>query len=127
MNMPQVTVTIAGRNYRMACDEGQEGHLRSLAQVLDGKIEDIRASFGEIGDMRLTVMAAIVLADELSETRRRIARLEEEIGDARNSEDSEAQQLAAEQREAVELISQMAGRMEKIASGINQRLKRADA
>jgi cell division protein ZapA len=124
--MPQVTVTIAGRNYRMACDEGQEEHLRSLAATLDGKIEDIRASFGEIGDMRLTVMAAIMLADELSETRRRAARLEEEIDAMRDSEDSESGRLSAQEKEATQLLARMAERMEKVAQDINQRLRRAE-
>src|SRR4051794_26901348 len=77
--MPQVTVTIAGRSYRMACGEGEETHLEGLAALYDGKIQEMRGSFGEIGDMRLHVMAALTLADDLAETRRRMAALEEEI------------------------------------------------
>jgi cell division protein ZapA len=124
--MPQVTVTIAGRSYRMACDEGQEDHLRGLGQTLDGKIEDIRSSFGEIGDMRLTVMAAIVLADELSEATRRIARLEEEISEVRENDGSEAQRLSVQEKEATLSLSRMAERMEKVAHDINQRMRRVD-
>ncbi len=66
--MSQVTVTINGRQYRMACEDGQESHLMRLAQDLDQRIEKLRGSFGEIGDTRLTVMAALTVADELSET-----------------------------------------------------------
>ena len=77
--MAQVTVTIAGRTYRMACGDGEEEHLAGLAAGLDAKIDEMRRAFGEIGDMRLHVMAAITIADELSETKRRIGTLEEEV------------------------------------------------
>ena len=70
--MSHVTVTIAGRAYRMACDEGQEEHLVGLARLLDGKIDQLRSSFGEIGEMRLAVMAGITVADELAEAQRRM-------------------------------------------------------
>ena len=77
--MAQVQVTIAGKSYRMACGDGEEAHLESLAALLEGKIEEMRATFGEIGDMRLQVMAALTLADEVSERRRRIEALESEV------------------------------------------------
>ena len=73
--MAQVSVTIGGRNYRMACDDGQEEHLMKLARGLDQKIAHLREAFGEIGDTRLTVMAAIMVSDELSETKRRVSGL----------------------------------------------------
>ena len=64
--MPHVSVTINGRQYRMACDEGQEHHLARLAHELDQRIARLRTTFGEIGDMRLTVMAALLISDELA-------------------------------------------------------------
>ncbi len=57
----------------MACDDGQEEHLASLAAAFDARVRDLKQSFGEIGDMRLAVMAAITVADEASELRRRLA------------------------------------------------------
>src|ERR1700731_3925901 len=77
--MSQVTVTINGRQFRMACEDGQESHLLRLAQDLDQRIEKLRVSFGEIGDTRLTVMAALTVADELAETTGKLRRLEEEL------------------------------------------------
>ena len=68
--MAQVSVTIAGRVYRMACEDGQEPHLEALARHLDGKIGEMRGAFGEIGDQRLIVMAAIAIADELAEVKK---------------------------------------------------------
>src|SRR5262245_62275770 len=65
--MPQVSVTINGRQFRMACESGEEARLMRLAGDLDARIVALRGRFGEIGDTRLTVMAALALADELSE------------------------------------------------------------
>jgi cell division protein ZapA len=77
--MGQVTVTIAGRIYRMACGEGEEAHLQGLARQIDERMESLKKSFGEIGDQRLTIMAAIMFADQLAEANRRIAELEVEV------------------------------------------------
>jgi cell division protein ZapA (FtsZ GTPase activity inhibitor) len=63
--MAHVSVTINGRQYRMACEDGQENHLIWLSGDLDRRIGQLRAQFGEIGDMRLTMMAALTVADEL--------------------------------------------------------------
>ncbi|MGH6798660.1 MAG: cell division protein ZapA, partial [Roseiarcus sp.] len=57
--MTQVSVTIDGRKYRLACNEGEEARLESLAGMIDDKIGEMRAAFGEIGDQRLVIMAAL--------------------------------------------------------------------
>src|ERR1700730_4817470 len=77
--MAHVSVTISGRQYRMACDDGQEHHLARLSHELDQRIAHLRTDFGEIGDMRLTVMAALIVADELSEQGLRARRIEDEV------------------------------------------------
>src|SRR5258706_8851424 len=77
--MAHVSVSINGRQYRMACDDGQEHHLARLAHDLDQRIANLRGTFGEIGDMRLTIMAALILIDELSEQRQRMHRIETEL------------------------------------------------
>ena len=61
--MGQVNATIAGRQYRLACEDGQEDHLLALAKDIDTRIIDLRRKFGEIGDTRLTVMAGLMLAE----------------------------------------------------------------
>src|ERR1700760_2130410 len=87
-HLPQVTVTISGRQFRMACEEGQEAHLQQLARELDDRIGALRGQFGEIGDARLTVMAALMLADELSEMVKKLKRLDQDhvaLQDARGA------------------------------------------
>ncbi|HSZ97216.1 MAG TPA: cell division protein ZapA, partial [Bradyrhizobium sp.] len=77
--MSHINVTINGRQYRMACEEGQEVRLLRLAETLESRIESLRGKFGEIGDARLTVMAALTVCDELQDAGNRIRALEEEL------------------------------------------------
>ena len=77
--MSHVNVTINGRQYRMACEEGQETRLLRLADSLETRIQGLRGKFGEIGDARLTVMAALTVCDELLDAGNRIRGLEEEL------------------------------------------------
>jgi cell division protein ZapA len=67
--MAQVSLTIDGRKYRVACNEGEEPRLESLAGLIDDRIGEMRKSFGEIGDQRLVIMAALTIADNLTEAR----------------------------------------------------------
>jgi cell division protein ZapA len=106
--MAQVTVTIAGRTYRMGCSDGDEQHLEGLAAMFDGKIEELRSLFGQIGDMRLHVMAALTVADELSEAKERIEALESEFGRARASE-----------LRVAEALNRAAERIERLAKSLN--------
>ena len=96
--MPQIVVSIDGKTYRMACAEGEEDHLMGLAAGLDARISELRGSFGEIGDLRMTVMAAIMVSDELDESRRRVAELEAEVGrlQGEGSENSASDQRLVE-------------------------------
>ncbi|MBJ3786880.1 cell division protein ZapA [Devosia sediminis] len=77
--MPEVNVEINGRKYRMACEEGQQGHLIGLADRFNAQVEGLKGAVGEIGDNRLTVMAGIAVLDELSEAERRIKVLEAQV------------------------------------------------
>ena len=65
--MAKVSVTINGRKYEIACDDGQEAHLSRLAQYVDKRVDELVAAVGQVGDARLLVMASLLVADELSE------------------------------------------------------------
>ncbi|MBM7050219.1 cell division protein ZapA [Rhizobium lusitanum] len=86
--MAQVTVTIDGKAYRMACEEGQEEHLTDLANRFDRYVLHLKSQFGEIGDLRLTVMAGIMIMDEVSELTRRVSVLEGELENLRSNRDT---------------------------------------
>lgn len=117
--MAQVSVTIGGRVYRMACDDGQEEHLMRLARDLDQKLVQLREAFGEIGDTRLAVMGAIVVADELSEARRRIRTLEQEIEGLQETRLAVADRIEAAERAGAQTIEKAAERIERLAHALN--------
>jgi cell division protein ZapA len=117
--MAQVAVTIGGRTYRLACNEGEEEHLEALAREVDNKFDTIHKSFGEIGDQRLIVMAALTIADELAEARARIAALEAEAGRGADREragrhDAEIQTVAVAQA-----FGDLSQRIEKLAAALS--------
>jgi cell division protein ZapA len=118
--MAHVSVTINSRQYRMACDDGQEQHLARLAQDLDRRIADLRTSFGEIGDMRITVMAALVLAEELSEARQRLVRFEAELAALQKARATTADLAEATQADLAAAFNSAAERIEKAARLIGQ-------
>lgn len=116
--MASVQVTIAGHGYRMACGEGEEGRLEALAAAFDRSIAEMRDAFGEIGDLRLHVMAALTLADDLAEARGRVATLEAEIGRLRADMRDTAERSEAGEREAADALHRTADRIERIAAGL---------
>ncbi|MBI3705656.1 MAG: cell division protein ZapA, partial [Rhizobiales bacterium] len=120
--MAQVNATIAGRQFRLACEDGQEDHLQTLAKDIDRRIIDLRAKFGEIGDTRLTVMAALTVADELSEALRRIRRLEEEIAGLQDARVVASDRAKAASDAVAGAFNSAAERLEGITKKLNQSL-----
>jgi cell division protein ZapA len=120
--MAQVNATIAGRQFRLACEDGQEEHLQALAHDLDQRIIDLRAKFGEIGDTRLTVMAALMVADELSEAARKIRRLEEEATGLQDARVVSSDRARAASDAVVHAFNSAAERIEGITRKLNASL-----
>jgi cell division protein ZapA len=118
--MAHVSVTISGRQYRMACDDGQEHHLARLAHDLDQRIADLRGSFGEIGDARLTVMAALILVDELTEQRQRLHRIETELTALQDARAADLDRAVAVEADIGATLAAAAERIEKAVRLIEQ-------
>ena len=119
--MATVTVNINGRNYRMACDDGQEEHLTRLAKDLDGRIAQLRRDFGEIGDMRLTVMAALTIADESSEQRGQLRRIEDELAALQDARAVAADRAKVTENAISAAFNSAAERIEKLAKALDSR------
>ncbi len=117
--MTQVSVMIAGHVYRMACAEGEEEHLQELAHQIDERIATLRQNFGEIGDQRLTVMAAITVADELAEARRQITALEAEITDMKSDSTLQSNAQGEWADRLANSLDQTAARIERVAQDLN--------
>ncbi len=110
--MGQVTVSVNGRDYQIACDDGQETHLKKLAQYLDQRIDELVAAVGQPGESRLLLMASLLVVDELWDAFREIDRL-------RNADGAAATRVAAEEALAG-AIESMAERIERIAHSLEQ-------
>ena len=117
--MPQVTVHIGGRNYRMGCGPGEEAHVEGLAKQVDAKIVDMRAAFKDLDDQRIVVMAAVALADDLAEIRRKTDERAIAAADAlaREAAAREAAEARAADLEAV--IEETAVRVEALTETLN--------
>jgi cell division protein ZapA len=120
--MAHVSVTINGRQYRMACEDGQENHLIWLSGDLDRRIGQLRTQFGEIGDMRLTMMAALTVADELVEAGTRLRRLEEELAGLQDARVVTTERAQATQAAIAAALNSAAERIERVVKGLNRGL-----
>jgi len=120
--MATVNATIAGRQFRLACEDGQEEHLLALAADIDARIVELRKRFGEIGDTRLTVMAALMVADELSEAGRKIRRLEEDVVALQDARVVASDRAKAASDAVIGAFNSAAERLEGITKKLNQSL-----
>ena len=109
--MAQLTVSINGRNYQVACDDGQEAHLSRLGTYIDNRVKELVAAVGQVGDARLLVMVSLLLADELSDAYSSL--------DVAQSDEGVAAALDAEEALSAE-IENLAARIENIAERLEQ-------
>jgi cell division protein ZapA len=100
--MPQVSISINGRSYPVACDEGEEDRIRALARLIDSKVAGFARSVGQAGEARLLVLAALVLADELTEANEASRQL--------------GQQPASDSAVVAGSVSRLAQRIEAVAA-----------
>jgi cell division protein ZapA len=119
--MAQVTVTIDGKAYRMACEEGQEDHLTDLATRFDRYVGHLKGQFGEIGDLRITVMAGIMIMDEISELTRRVAGLETELEALRSNRDTVLAATARTEEGLAAALGDVTSRIRGITDKLNGR------
>jgi cell division protein ZapA len=118
--MSHINVTINGRQYRMACEEGQEVRLLKLAENLETRVEALRGKFGEIGDQRLTVMAALTACDELLDAGTRIRALEQELNNLRDVRVAAVDRARQTQTAVANALNAAAERIERTTQVLNR-------
>ena len=111
--MAQVTVTINGRDYRIACDDGQEEHLIGLADSLEAMVRELAGEFGQVGDARLILMASLLKLDELAEVREEVKAMRTALASKENTESAAAAERVDSEVGAV--VDNIAQRLEDIA------------
>ena len=110
--MSDVTLTINRRPYKVACEDGQEDHLRCLGRLVEERVGELVESMGQIGDQRLLVMASLLFADDAKGARDALKEAQDKadaLGAGKNAED-----------EAAGAIEDLAARIEALAGAIEK-------
>ena len=110
----------------MACEEGEEPNLLRLAADLDQRIARLRERFGEIGDTRLTVMAALTLADELNENREKLTKMEPELTKVQEANVASAERALTTHAAIAAALNAAAERIEGITRRLNETIPAGD-
>lgn len=118
--MAHVVVTIAGRTYRMACEDGEEAHLEELARLVEAKILSLREGFGDIGEQRIVVMAALTIADEASIAARSLQAAEAELAALQGRDEALREREAALQDAVATALEDAAERIERVVKDLRQ-------
>ena len=107
--MAQISIEVNGRPYAVGCEDGQEAHLMELARMFDHQVRQVGQDMGQLGDTRLFLMGALLLADELADARARLAQAQSELSRL------QADRTRLETR-AVQALETAAKRIEKLAA-----------
>ena len=107
--MAQITVDVNGRPYAVGCQDGQEQHLIELAKLFDRQVRQVSQDMGQLGDTRLFLMGALLLADELADAKTRLTSLQAELGRLQSDR-------ARVETRAVSALENAAKRIESLAS-----------
>ena len=113
--MALVNITVNGRVYRMACEDGEEEHVEALGERFDAAIGELRSALGEIGDQRLMVMAGILMTDRLNDAERRLADAEEAATALRDVRADTAMRIEGLEQNFAQSLLNAAERVEQIA------------
>ncbi len=117
--MPLVNVMVNSRAYTIACDDGEEEHLKELAGHVDTKVRELLGSVGQVGDQKLLLMAAVLITDELFEARARLAARDRELGDLSGARGELTEKLGKSEGLAIAALESAAARVEAIAARLN--------
>lgn len=114
--MSKVTISLNGRAFTIGCEEGQQAYLRALAGHLDSHVRDLAEKVGQIGELRLLLMAALIVADESREAQGRVGELEEALIEARGKASQSEARRRSDRARAAELLNTTAEQLEAMAS-----------
>ncbi|MGE5369131.1 MAG: cell division protein ZapA [Chloroflexota bacterium] len=124
--MAAVIVNIAGRTYRLSCDDGEEPRLEQLARYVEGKIYSMRDSFKEVGEPRLVVMAALAIADEAEDARNKVETTTRELLTLKSELDAARGAIAAMEAKVTSAVEDAAQRLENLGSDLQKPVQKDD-
>ena len=116
--MGQVSVNVNGRDYPVACDDGQEDHVSRLGEYLDKRASGLSEQVGAVSEGRLLVMTGLLVADELSEAYDEVEKLQQEAKEIA----SKARNQALEETEDsyALALNTLAEKIERIADSLQK-------
>ena len=82
--MAQVTIAVNGHDYVVGCEDGQERRLAALAASVDAQVRQVARDVGTLGETRLMLMGALVMADDIAELRGEVEALKSQLAEARS-------------------------------------------
>lgn len=118
--MAAVIVTIAGRTYRLSCDDGEEPRLQELARYIESKILSMKDSFRDVGEQRIVVMVALSIADEAADARSKAQALEADVVALRAELDAVRKAAAALEERATAAVEDAAQRLERLEADLRK-------
>lgn len=118
--MAQVSLSIAGRNYKIACEDGHQDQVAALGHELDRRAQALSKAAGAVSEGLLLVLVGVMLADELGDAKRTAAAATEEVAPLK---DQLAKAIAALEQE--DEIVQRLEEMERVRGDLNAALAEA--
>ncbi len=112
--MGQVAITIRGRSYPVACDDGQEEQVIRLASYLDKRAAELDRTVGVVSESRLLVMIGLLVADELAEAHDELRRTRESLAGAEVA--ARKTTLDSVERRVAPTLDRLATRLDDIAA-----------
>jgi cell division protein ZapA len=119
--VPLVNVMVNSRAYTIACDDGEEDHLRELAAHVDAKVKELLTSVGQVGEARLLLMAALLIADEHHDAATQLHIRSQELAELKGAHEEIGGKLDATEGKAATAFEEASKRLEDFAAKLGQR------
>jgi len=118
--MAKVSININGRKYALGCEDGEEERLMRLGQKLDDRVNNMADQFGQIGDLRLMVMAGITMLDELEEMNSAVdSEVDKRVLDLRKESTAAVKAATRSETKAADSLLSAAERIERLAKRLS--------
>lgn len=127
--MPEVRITIGGRQFEVACQEGEETYLHSAAKMLDDEAQVLSDQVGRMPEARMLLMAGLLLADKtaavedkIGEVRAKLAEREAELAGLRNvAVEPERVEVPVVPQSVTDTLAELAARAESLAADVEEK------
>jgi cell division protein ZapA len=109
--MAEITVRVNGKPYTVGCADGQESRVQDLASVFDEHVQMVVSDVGAIGEVRLFLMASLLMIDEMQDLRNQL----DEVSSLSSRMNAGVHEM---ERKAAFAISDAAARLERLLGGV---------